>query len=440
MANTLKKISIDIDINKARDDQMWDKLIQLIIDGKVIPVIGADLLIDNGDRNLHQLTIDALAKNLKIISSPQSFSELTFDTEYKRHCKENDVYMYVNTIYAHNKFPASERLKTLLNIRQFPFVITTSFTPIVEDVMRDVWKDELKVLKFDNNPSNHRQNDIKNITDLRKPTVYYMFGRVGDGTNYVLRDSDMLAFCASWLSDTKRPNVLCGALKDHYLLMLGNNYSDWLFRFIWYSMRDKDNLNKGMIANKDIDESFINFIERIEAVTRKDPSDVITQIASRLEKKLAAEEDGKFCSPAENMDVFISYSRADKKIAEELYTKLTAEGKRVWFDKNNLSDGGDFMDEIRKAIRTAKYFIPILSNNIIEEKNDPHVYRTEWDVAISVAISMGRTYIIPIAENNFDFYHASIPDKLQQHNAIFYTNSEAIDNVVKRIIHKMNQA
>lgn len=38
----------------------------------------------------------------------------------------------------------------------FPFVITTSFTPIVEQAMRNVWESELRFLKFNNNP---QEND-----------------------------------------------------------------------------------------------------------------------------------------------------------------------------------------------------------------------------------------------------------------------------------------
>ena len=97
------------------------------------------------------------------------------------------------------------------------------------------------------------------------------------------------------------------------------------------------------------------------------------------------------------------------------------------------------MEEIRKAIRTAKYFIPILSDNVQNEKGESHVYRNEWDTAIEVAISMGRTFIIPLAEEGFDFYRAAIPEKLQQHNALFFSKSDDIETITERIIHKMNQ-
>lgn len=420
------------------DEPLWDKLIQQIIDGNVIPVIGADLLIDNSS-NLHKFIMDGLARTFGVSKQINSFSELVYAPEYKNKFKLDNIYYQVDKIFAAKRFPASERLRRLLSIRQFPFIITTSFTPVIEQAMQNIWKDELRVMKFNNNPSEN--SDIKNGADLRKPTIYYMFGKVGAGAHkYVLTDIDLLDFVSSWLSnDNKaRPKNLCNELKDKYLLMLGNTYSDWLFRFIWYSMRKPD-LGHGMLAYDTLDESLINFLERTETFTKQNTSDVIDQILVRLDKKLKENETTKFNKPEDNMDVFISYSRSDTQVAEQLYKALTAQGKRVWYDKYNLTDGGLFMDEIRKAIKTAKYFIPILTPNIEKEKRESHVYRNEWDIAIEVAISMGRTYIIPLADSKFDFYKAAIPERMQQHNAIFYSGEEGIEVITEKIIHKMNQ-
>lgn len=418
------------------DEPMWDKLIQEIIDGNVIPVIGPDMLIDNAT-NLHQFVIDFLAKGFRLTSQPKSFSELVFDPDYTKNNKKDSIYFQVNKLFGAKRFPASEKLKRLLSIRQFPFVITTSFTPVVEQVMQDIWHDDLKVMRFNNDPQSN--DDIKSEADLHKPTVYYMFGKVGEGAHkYVLTDSDMLDFCSSWLSSDKaRPKNLCSELKNKYLLMLGNNYSDWLFRFIWYSMR-KSNMGLGMLAYDNVDDSLINFLERNETFTKQNPSDVIDQIMQRLEKKQKQYEQ-RFRKPEDNMDVFISYSRSDSDIAEKLYEELTALGKKVWYDRYNLTDGGKFMEEIRKAIRTAKYFVPILSNHITAEKNEPHVYRNEWDYALEVGTGLGRSYVIPISEQGFDFYKSSIPEKMQQHNAIFYTDTDSIKDVAEKILHKMNE-
>jgi len=429
------------------DEPLWDKLTQHIIDGKVIPVIGPELLQVNGT-NIHKFIIEGLGRVLKLPKSPQSFSDVVYAPEYiEKFGNRDSIYKQVNNMFSKKVFPATEQLEKFLSIRQFPFVITTSFAPVVEQTMRNIWKDELRVMRFNNNPTEN--DDIKTGADLRKPTVYYMFGKVCEEINkYVLTDTDMLNFVSAWLSnDSKaRPKNLCNELKDKYLLMLGNNYSNWLFRFIWFSLRNTGNKNTKISYGNEmhaydntLDDSLLNFLERVETFTKQNTSDVIGQIISRLDKKLAENEKTKFNQPEENMDVFISYSRSDSEVAEKLYESLTAQGKRVWFDKNNLTDGGNFMDEIRKAIRTTKYFVPILSDNITREKDDSHVYRNEWDTAIDVAISMGRTYIIPMAEEGFDFYRAAIPDKMQQHNAIFYKKGESLDSVAEKIIHKMNQ-
>ena len=194
-----------------------------------------------------------------------------------------------------------------------------------------------------------------------------------------------------------------------------------------------------MLAYDTLDESLLHFLERTETFTKQNTSEVIDQIISRLDKKIKENETTKFNKPEENVDIFLSYSRSDSKVAERLYEALTAKGKRVWYDKYNLTEGANFMDEIRKAIRSAKYFIPLLTSNIESERKESHVYRNEWDVAIEVAISMGRTYIIPIADSAFDFYNASIPERIQQHNAVFFNAEDDMDQIADRIIHKMNQ-
>lgn len=436
-----------------REEWLWNTLVDQIIDGNVIPVIGPDILVD-GPVNMHQQIIDLIADELQMEPHPTSFSELVYSDEFQRLGKDSaeQIYLLVNQIIADGEISnckPSERLKELLSIKQFLFIITTSFTPVVEEAMREIWGNELKVLRFNNNPQEIK--DITSGTDLRKPTLYYMFGKVGDGDHrYVLTDIDMLDFVSSWLSSDRRPRNLCSELKNKYLLMLGTDYANWLFRFIWYSLRH-DNSKRGVQRQMDLgqsmlayennlDNSLIDFLERAQTFTKQDTSKVIGEIIRRLDIKFQEHECEKFDMPEENMDVFISYSRADSDIAEKLYKELTAQGKLVWYDKRNLTEGGNFMDEIKKAIHTAKYFVPILSQNVMKEKKEPHVYRIEWEHAITTSISMGRTFIIPVAEQGFDFYNAAIPERMQRHNAVFFERTDiSIKQMAEKIIHKMNE-
>ena len=98
--------------------------------------------------------------------------------------------------------------------------------------------------------------------------------------------------------------------------MIGNNYSDWLFRFIWYSIR-KGKMGQGMLAYNKVEEPFLHFLDRSNAFSCKDPSEVIEQIESRLTARLQDIESRKFNQVEMNTDVFISYSRRDEDVALE---------------------------------------------------------------------------------------------------------------------------
>lgn len=436
--NIFDDIDIDGDIFSNVQQAAWDKLIDEIVNGNVIPLIGPDILIESG--NIHRKILEALARKFRLSNTPSSFSELVYDHDFLKQVKDNkdSIYGYMNRLFSRpNVFRPSNILKELLSIKQFPFIMVTSFTPIVEEVMEEIWGKELRVLKFNNNPSEN--DDILSETDLRKPTIYYMFGKVGDSAHrYVLTDTDMLDFCTSWLNEgDKRPHKLARIIKDKYLLMLGNNYSDWLFRFIWYSIRRPGN-GAGLVVAENIEDELSQFLERNHTFMCNNPHDVIQEIKSRLPERIQDIEKKKFDTVERGVDVFISYSRSDSEIAEELYKKLSEQGKKVWFDKNNISTGGNFRNEIKEGIQNARYFVPVLSKNVENERKESHYYRLEWDDASQMAISLGRTFIIPLTESGFSFKRAAVDERIQRYNAIEYNDISDIEDAVQKIIHIIN--
>lgn len=416
----------------------WNELIEKIIQGEVVPVIGPEFLaedIDNPTKcmNPHQALIDMLAEAKNMSQKYESFSEILYDDKYPARERE-DIYDALGTAFQSEIaecnagripqnpiFRPSELLIKLLRVCRFRFVITTSFTPLVEYAMREIYGEKgINVMNFNNNPLENQ--DLRSASDLLKPTVYYMFGRVCcQPKRYVVKDSDMLSFCRAWLREA--PSTLVSVLKNKYLLVLGNNYSDWLCRFIWYSMKtDLSTENKGLMVNND--DSLLEFMRRIDAFTQKDPKTVIDKIDILVEEKMKSLEKLKYQKPDLNTDVFLSYSRRDATVVKKLYDALTAKGLRVWYDRENLGLGDKFMEEIKMAIRNTRIFIPILSSHIEEERNESHPYRTEWEKAMEVGTSYGRNFIFPLCEKGFDFYNASIPDNMQKHNAYTYDPEE----------------
>ena len=402
--------------------QQWNELKHAIANHNVIPVIGPNLQIKSvatpiGETtNAQQVLLSELAKYLHLQKVPSSFSELLYDYPLPKGYDRRYIYAQLTQLFQgdlSSVFQPHPGLIKLLQTKQFPFVITTCFTPMVEQVMHQVWGERLKVRIFDNDPKTHC--DLDTEAEMDTPTVFYMFGKASNPRegSFVVTDGDMLSFCQSWMDDAHRPRNLVNLLQNKYLLMLGTDYSDWLCRFVLHSM--KPNKKTGMLAGVAQEDSLMHFLRRMDNFIQTDATKVIDELCSQIEISTVQNDALRL-----NTDVFISYSRRDNIVAEALYKALSERGVNVWMDRRSLLPGSDFMREIRRAITTTKLFIPILSHNITAERNDSHTYRLEWDVAATHAISLGREFIIPIVEEGFDFYNAQIPEALQRHNAAMY--------------------
>jgi hypothetical protein len=401
--------------------RQWDILADQIKNGNVIPVIGPEILVDDEKgTNPHQILIDDLAEVYEVTSCPKSFSELLYDQNFTDQDRKN-IYVMLGDAFEESLFKPSKLIMQLIRTKKFPFVITTSFTPVVEDAMREVWGDELRVMTFCNDPSHN--DDIVTRSDISKPTVYYMFGKVcRSDKKYVVTDYDMLNFCRAWLNSAERPQNLTSELQSKYLMMLGNNYKDWLTRFVCFSLRSRLNGQPmGLVVEPQAEEELLQFMKRMDIFTQRNPEEVILKIEEILaEMSKGEEEDDSLGALKNGTDVFISYSRADAKVAARLYDALTASGIRVWYDRYSLNYGSDFMQDIISGIKQTKIFIPIITKNIEAQRNEYHPYRTEWKTAIEMASGFGRSFIIPVSEKGFDFYGSSIPQALKNYNAFLY--------------------
>src|SRR3989442_988531 len=69
------------------------------------------------------------------------------------------------------------------------------------------------------------------------------------------------------------------------------------------------------------------------------------------------------------LDVFISYSRRDKKFALRLVGALEQRGYTTWFDKNDVFPAGKFWEDINAGIEEAGAFIFILSPDSLVSEN-----------------------------------------------------------------------
>jgi hypothetical protein len=399
---------------RSEEEKSWDELVDQIWAGNVIPVIGDNLVVEGTTVVRELLEYLAAVKGIK--KTPKTFSELYYNEDFAKY--QPDLYEEVSSLIKANQegFQPTGILEEFLSIEQFPFVITTSVDYTVEETMKKIWGKrgrKVRTVVFSNNPNEN--SDIQKVTDIKDPTVYYMFGKADKNRehSFVLTEEDMLSFCQSWLSE-KHPPLLSSVIGSKYLLFLGVNYPDWLIRFMWYSMRSNLRESGMLVDNRELEGSLVEFFQRVSIRTQNTPTKVVREITRRLAEKKIEFETTRFDSVPEQVDFFISYSRRDTSYAEQLYEALSAQGFNVWYDKKDIVVGHDWAPAILKGIRTARKFIALVSDNVILESKDHHVYHSEWDVALAQRMN-DLSFVIPvmIGDVNFGNSGPNIPEEIK---------------------------
>lgn len=451
-------------IRTDREKENWQILFDQIVKGHVIPVIGPDI-VELGGHSSTQTIINVFADACGIAENEvHSFSQLIHHEKFMNEFRDEEIHSLINEnigniVDSYITKEDNALLHRFLSIPYFPFVITTLCDPIVENVMREIHGKELQVKCFRNDPN--KNDDIANGDATKTPTIYYMFGKAGgESDSFVATDTDILKFSRTWMlpkdinSDAK-PSVLSSVMTNHYLLVIGNNYQDWLFRFIWYALKDdgfgaekaKKSANKeiimpgGMYTHPDKDEKLIDFLNHVNTFTQPDlkledfVDRIIKGVKDAEEAKRLKEAREKYdigeTIPQMGTDVFLSYSRGDKRIVQELHRILVDKGLHVWYDMNSLHKGQDFMNQIRAAIKNSTFFVPVLTDTIIKQAKEEHPYRLEWKYAVEhINLVGGSPYCFPFFEEGFnmDDLVAAVPDDLKRHDAFSFNQ----DNIQEK--------
>lgn len=442
-------------------EKQWNVLFEQIVKGNVIPVIGPEL-VRIEDKTSRQFLIDAICQYCHIGDNQMSsFSQLTHDYRYKNSPlhRNSDIYATLASIIESNptyfdNTEANSQLLSILQIQHFNFVITTSFDPIVENMMRKIHGDKLRVLTFCNDPA--KNEDIINGEESRYPTLFYMFGKVCPKEHsYVVTDEDLLQFSQSWLrpndSGSKaKPANLSNLFANRYMLVLGHDFQDWLFRFFWYALKSDGfgGKNSGMLALKKEDEELIGFLNRANTFSQVEPDTeaLIRRLHEGIEKYESEHHINRDCiPPVEGTDVFISYSRGDSELTEAIYRRLRSHGLNVWYDRSSLEKGKDFMRQIEYAIRNSTFFVPLFTPTITKQVKEEHPYRKEWLYAVEHIQNIGGiSYCFPFFQQGFnmDDPRCDIPHDLKRHDAFSFTpNSleQDIDRLANYLVKELRK-
>jgi hypothetical protein len=387
-----------------------DQIVSAIQTGKVIPILGYDLLRYEFDKISSE---DDFLKGLLKVHS--NISDLA--TAFPGAATGNDyinAYYHSLPLYKQDTFKSNlsntiatqrlnlkvipESLKKLVCIKQFNLFINATFTNVLEMALSTYRIQETDASKIKDAyvittyhaaiPEDlpEAAPDIFHL-HLPKPVIYNLFGTHDSQDNeYVLTDADYIELIYDLIErkKVKFPNLF-SYLEKGYLLFLGCNFPDWFFRlFVRFCIGDRVDMAKEATSRKAVIDSLVSidnsrtvFINNygIQEVNL-DCNLIVSEIYQRFEKL----GGGQYLVPkTENNKVFLSYCRADFDVVSGVSQQLAAKFIDHFIDTDQLSTGMDLHDTIKNEIDNACLVLAFVSNNLSAASD---YFCLEWAYAL----------------------------------------------------------
>lgn len=415
----------------------WRRLLDQIRDGRVVPVIGPELLVYDitGNQSLQARVAEKLLALYNQPLPPEglpAFRELNDAVVRLRQARDDngpvvrnlqDLYADVHGVLREltgardNVLPSA--IDQLARIADFRLFVT--LTP--DTLLASALKRRCAVNEIVHSPdlSSSESRDLP--ADWRdRPNevqLLYLFGKVSSTPVYALTEEDVLEYAHSMIAG--RGHVLprfFGELQELNLMLLGCNFPDWLSR-LFLRLTNKERLSSAKAKREWLVEelqdepglvTFLrNYSHDTEILADVPPLEFVAELLRRWQADNEARQqagpagsggdgDDERPLPPPGAIFFVSYSRGtDQPYAEALVEALRQLGvaeRELWFDRQTIEPGDDFRNKILDGIAGCRYFLPVLSE-ATNAREEGFVFR-EWQAANDRLPQLNRDFIYPI--------------------------------------------
>lgn len=421
-------------------EEFWDELLAQIEAGKVLPVVGPELLtamIDGKEIPLYQVLAERLLAKYGLVGSVASGEEERAPSDrtvrLRRHHELNDAVCALaqggkrmQDLYR----PINELLKTLLEaatessldtlrdlagIRALKLFVTTTPDDLLAraiDAERYGGTAKTEQLVFAPKLASGTMGDLPEVRSSGYTAVCYLFGKASPSPFvFSIHDEDTLEFIHNLqINAAEGMKRLFSEVREQNLLLIGCNFADWLSRFfirLANTQRLADSrIKREFLVEESVEANLTLFLERFSPDTwafHGGARAFVSELARRWQERCPPSSPASHeitvdmpVRPRMDDTFFISYSRDDLAAARQLFAGLQDIGADVaWFDKSDLKPGDDWKQRIRTAIDRCYLFLPLVSANT--EAREEGFFREEWVLASERSRRIqGRKFIIPV--------------------------------------------
>lgn len=426
----------------------------------MIPIIGESIVtFGDGDQNLYQWLATRLADKLQVplerLPENPSLNDVVV-----RHLLEggsrNVIYTRVHRVLRDECPPPGTILRELASISAFNLFLTTTFDPLLENALNAArYGGQTFTERLSFFPEAGEKDLPARKTDLTRATVYHLLGSVSPSPEYVVWEEDALEFICALHQHLPVMEKLARDLKEHGLLILGLNFSDWLVRFFLritkQSRLSESRSNTEVLAVGSAGaeaESMVLFfggVSRNIQVIAGDPAQFVAELGRRWREKHPATEGtpSEFVLPPElEMPpgaIFMSYAREDEDAARRLKAGLEKYGCVVWYDRERLKPGGHWSNHLEDEVKgRCSLFLSVISRTT---ENAPSGYfhqERNWAAEWRAMFSEGEEYYVPVIIDDSPFATKREPRSFRHVQATSLPGGEVTESF-GRHLHALQQ-
>lgn len=371
----MEKTSSKLIPDKNWTDELIENIVYKIQHDSIVPIIGPGAFFVNEDGNS--------------ISVQQYIVKELLRTKLPKYYNDENVRQYsiggikgmtkLDLLFSKNKLTLSNQLHSLFTKKEFTnrisihksvlqFLQNGQFPLIISACRFNLLNQWLKphgrsyeTVSYQKGQKADQDIALKdNLTELKNPTIINILGEYTETTELsgVVTEDDFLSYL-HYLHDTfSRPKSLISYLdKNKFVFTIGCDIPDWTFRFMLFSLKERDGKLKnefgasdnfvGGVLAKPMDEDFKGFLYNNNYF----PGVMIEEFLKDINDKL---------NPKNKTKVFLSLSSEEyDTIGEKLYRILQAKFE-VWFFKYD-GDSYNYWKSIKQGLQDSEYILPVIT-------------------------------------------------------------------------------
>lgn len=389
----------------------WDELVQLILEGLVIPIVGEALLVTADGQPLPEQWARRLAEALDLeptaLPEPGGLNEVVI-AYLRTGGRRNRLYARLKELLDQAPPAVPAPLAQLAAIRDFKLYVSTTCDGLLVAALNQTrfgGAARTQSLVF----SLHDKVDdlAGEMETLTAPLVYQLFGRQSAVGDYAVSDEDKLEFLHRLQTVAYQPRRLFDEFRRHHLLFVGCHFPDWLARFFIRTVTNQRLLGprdtSGFVADTEaVSNGRLSLFLRGVQAEIYPPGDPVAFVAELYQRWQAHRPTTVAEPPAASREamlpdaLFLSYTHEDRDAVLRLKQALDRVGLDVWFDQSALQGGDAWEHQIKTNIRQCSLFVPVISANAVRRVEG--YFRREWGWAIerAQAIADPVPFIAPV--------------------------------------------